>query len=84
MQNQKESKSKKKGKVQQVWELSQKGSTVKEIAEKTGLKEQIVRSYIWRKKNPDAYAALLQRYLAKRKTKLPNQETKQQEPTEKA
>jgi hypothetical protein len=50
--------------------MSQKGSTIKDIAKKTGLKEQIVRSYIWRKQNAEKYKALLERYFAKRKKNL--------------
>jgi hypothetical protein len=60
-------KEKKKGKVQQVWEMRQKGKTVKDIAKKTGLSERIVRSYIWRAKNPEKYKALMERYYAKKK-----------------
>jgi hypothetical protein len=62
-------KKKKQGKIQQVWELSQKGSIVKDIAKKTGLSERVVRSYLWRKKNPEKYKELLARYLAKKRTK---------------
>jgi hypothetical protein len=61
---------KKEGKIQQVWEMSQKGISVKDIAKKTVLKEQIVRSYIWRKRNSEKYKALLSRYQKKRKEKL--------------
>jgi len=66
----------KKGKIEHVWELSQNGKKVKEIAKKTGLKEQIVRSYIWRKKFPEKYKALLDRYYAnKKKKKTQNNQT---------
>jgi DNA-binding NarL/FixJ family response regulator len=37
---------KKKSKVEQVYQMSQKGSTVKEIAAKIKLSEKVVRSYI--------------------------------------
>ena len=60
---------KKQGKIKHVWEMSQKGVSVKDIAKKTGLSERVVRSYLWRKKNPDKYKALLARYLANKRTK---------------
>jgi transposase len=71
--------------------MSQKGSSVKDIAKKTGLSERVVRSYIWRAKNPEKFKALLVRYQTKRKKKLaekatqarPNEE-KKQNPNEKA
>jgi hypothetical protein len=49
--------------------MHQKGVSVKEIARKTKLSERIVRSYIWRAKNPAKYKALLNRYREKKKTK---------------
>jgi hypothetical protein len=78
-QNRQTKPKKKEGKIQQVWEMSQKGISVKETAKKTGLKEQVVRSYIWRKQFPDKYKALLERYLAKRKK---NGEKTKQSPKE--
>jgi hypothetical protein len=66
---QKKPNKKKKGKIAQVYKLHQKGVSVKEIAEKMKLSERIVRSYIWRMKNPEKYRALLQRYFAKKKQK---------------
>lgn len=63
-------KQKKKSKVEQVYQMSQKGSTVKEIAAKIKLSERVVRSYIWRAKNPSKYKALLQRYTDKKKARL--------------
>lgn len=69
---QKEPKQKPKGKVAQVYELRQKGASVKEIAQKMKLSERVVRSYIWRAGNPEKYKALLQRYFAKKKQKAEN------------
>ena len=69
-------KQKKKGKVAQVYKLHQKGASVKEIAEKMNLSDKIVRSYVWRMKNPEKYKALLQRYFAKRKLKKENEAIK--------
>lgn len=66
----KQKKRKKEGKIQQVWEMSQKGLSVADIAKKTGLTERVVRSYIWRAKNPEKFKALLARYQEKRKKKL--------------
>ena len=60
-------KKKKEGKIQQVWDMQQKGVSVKDIAKKTGQSERVVRSYIWRAKNPEKYKILLSRYLVKRK-----------------
>jgi hypothetical protein len=68
-QNKQTKTKKREGKIQQVWDMSQKGSIVKDIAKKTGLSERVVRSYLWRKKNPDKYKALLARYLANKRTK---------------
>ena len=75
MQNQKEKnqtakpkqKQKKKSKTEQVSQMSQKGASVKQLAEKTKLSERIIRSYIWRAKNPEKYKALLKRYQEKKK-----------------
>jgi hypothetical protein len=64
-----EKKRKKKGKVAQVYAMHKKGVSIKEIAEKMKLNERVVRSYIWRAKNPEKYKALLDRYFAKRKQK---------------
>jgi len=62
-----EKKRERKGKVAQVYAMHQKGVAVKEIAEKMKLNERVVRSYIWRAKNPEKYKELLDRYFAKRK-----------------
>jgi len=62
-------KPKKKGKVAQVYRMHQKGISVKEIAEKMKLSERIVRSYIWRMKNPEKFRALLKRYFERRRQK---------------
>ena len=81
MQNQKETVSKenkktkpkqqkKESKIEQVYQMSQKGSSVKEIAEKKKLSERVVRSYIWRARNPEKFRALLQRYNEKKKARL--------------
>jgi DNA-binding NarL/FixJ family response regulator len=71
---------KKEGKIEKVWQLSQKGSTVADIAKKTGLDERVVRSYVWRKANVDKYKALLARYQEKRKKKLAEKQL-QKEPS---
>jgi hypothetical protein len=68
-QNKQTKPKKKEGRIQQVWEMSQKGASVKDIAKKTGLRDQIIRSYIWRKQNPEKFKALLKRYFEKRKKK---------------
>jgi len=69
-ENQKQkTKRKKKSKIAEVYALHQKGVKVKEIAEKMKLSEQIVRSYIWRAKNPEKYKKLLERYFEKKKQK---------------
>jgi ribosomal protein S6 len=60
---------KKKSKIAQVYKMHQKGAGVKEIAEKMKLSERVVRSYIWRAKNPEKYKALLQRYFEKKRQK---------------
>jgi DNA-binding CsgD family transcriptional regulator len=59
-------------KVEQVYQMRQKGASVKEIAEKMKLSERVVRSYIWRAKNPDKYRVLLKRYHEKKKARLAN------------
>jgi len=69
-------KQKKKGKIVRVFELHKKGVSVKEIAEKTKLSERVVRAYIWRKKNPEKFKALLNRYFSKKKQKHENEEIK--------
>ena len=66
---------KKKGKIETVYELHQKGCTVEDICKKTGLKPSIARSYIWRRSNPTKYADLLARYQQKRKEKLKQKES---------
>ena len=63
---QKKTKRKKKGKIAKVYRLHQEGVSVKEIAKRMKLKENVVRSYIWRKKNPEKYKALLKRYYDKK------------------
>ena len=70
---QKEPKRKKKGKIAKVYRLHQKGLSVKEIAEKMKLKESLVRSYIWRMKNPEKYKALVKRYFERKRQKKENQ-----------
>jgi transposase len=65
----KKAKRKKKGKIAQVYKLHQEGISVKEIAAKMKLSERIVRSYVWRTKNPEKYRKLLERYFAKKKEK---------------
>ena len=66
---QKKTKQKRKGKIAQVYKLHQKGVSVKDIAEKMKLSERVVRSYVWRMKNPEKYKELLKRYFEKRKQK---------------
>jgi predicted transcriptional regulator len=69
-------KRKKKGKVAEVYALHQKGVKVKEIAEKMKISERIVRSYIWRAKNPEKYKKLLERYYEKKKkARLPTKQS---------
>jgi transposase len=70
MENQQKPK-KKKGKIAQVYKMHQKGVSVAEIAAKTKLSERIVRSYIWRMKNPEKYKLLLKRYYDKKKATQP-------------
>jgi predicted transcriptional regulator len=75
-ENQKQKpKRKKKGKVAEVYALHTKGVKVKEIAERMKLSERVVRSYIWRARNPEKFKALLARYQEKRKEKLKQKET---------
>lgn len=62
-------KRKKKGKIAKVFRMFQKGLSIKEMSEKTGLSQQVVRSYKWRTENPEKYRALLNRYYTKRKQK---------------
>lgn len=69
-------KTKRKGKIAQVYRLHQKGIGIREISEKMNLKQTIVRSYIWRAANPEKYKALLQRYFAKKRQKQENAEIK--------
>ena len=73
----KKPKRKKKGKIAKVYGLHQKGLSVKEIAEKMKLKESLVRSYIWRMKNPEKYKALLKRYFERRRQKKENEAIKE-------
>lgn len=70
-------KRKKQGKIAEVYALHQKGVSVKEIAKKKKLSEQVVRSYIWRAKNPEKYKALLKRYFEKKKTKGSSKQTEE-------
>ena len=60
---------KKMGKIARIHKLHEEGKSVKEIAEKTGTKEQLVRSYLWRASHPIEYKKLLSRYFAKKKAK---------------
>ena len=76
-------KKKKNGKIQQVWTLSQKGVSVKEIAQKMKISEKIVRSYIWRAKNPEKFKALLKRYRENRKKKADGQKQPEPDPEKK-
>jgi len=76
---QKETKQKRKGKIAKVYALHQKGKTVKEIAEKIGISERVVRAYVWRKQHPEKYAELLKRYFAKKKIKAAADEQKKKE-----
>ena len=72
----KKPKQRKKGKIAKVYRLHQKGLSVKEIAEKMKLKERVVRSYVWRMKNPEKYKALVKRYFTRRKQKQENEAIK--------
>lgn len=78
----KQAKAKKKSKIDKVYNLHKKGLKVKEIANKMKLSERVVRSYIWRKKNPEKYKELLKRYFDKRKASQSSAEP-QNETTEK-
>jgi DNA-binding NarL/FixJ family response regulator len=60
-------KRKKKSKIAEVYTLHQKGVSIEEIAEKMKLSQQVVRSYIWRIRNPQKYKKLLERYYEKKK-----------------
>lgn len=78
-----EKKSKKKrGKIARVFKLHQEGKSVKEIAEKTALSERIVRSYVWRMKNPEKYRSLLKRYYSKKRQKDSEAKTAEKKPVE--
>lgn len=63
-------KQKKTGKIKEVSAMHTKGASVKDISEKMKISERIVRSYVWRAKNPEKFKALLARYQEKRKKKL--------------
>lgn len=52
------------------------GKSVKEIAERMKISERVVRSYIWRKKNPQKYQELLRRYFTKKRQKEEVEEMK--------
>lgn len=67
-------KRKKKGKIERVYQMRIEGLTVKQISEKMRLSERVIRSYIWRLKNPEAYKALLHRYFEKRRQKKETEE----------
>jgi hypothetical protein len=69
-------KKKKEGRVARIYRLYKSGLKPKQIAEKTKLSERIVRSYVWRAKNPEKYKALLQRYFAKKRQKKENEAIK--------
>ena len=60
---------KKVGKIARVAKMFKDGLSIKDVSEKTGLSQRVVRSYKWRAENPEAYARVLQRYFAKRKQK---------------
>jgi DNA-binding NarL/FixJ family response regulator len=60
---------KKKGKIAKVFSLYEKGMSAKQISEKMNLSVRLVRSYIWRAKNPEAYKELLARYFQKKQKK---------------
>lgn len=62
-------KQKKKGKIAEVFRLFKKGYNAKQISEKLGIDQRLVRSYIWRAKNPEKYKALLKRYFEKKRQK---------------
>ncbi len=64
---------KKLGKVARVAKFFKEGLSAKEVAEKTGLSQRVVRSYKWRAENPEKYKALLQRYFEKRRQKNENE-----------
>jgi hypothetical protein len=69
--NQKQkTKQKKRGRVAEVYELYTKGVSIKAISKRTKLDERVIRSYIWRQKNPDKFSQLLKRYQEKRKARL--------------
>jgi orotate phosphoribosyltransferase-like protein len=59
----------KKGKIKKIYEMHQKGLSVKEISEKMNIGERLVQSYLWRSANPEKYKELLKRYFAKKKEK---------------
>jgi ribosomal protein S6 len=69
----------KEGRVAKAYRLSQEGLKPKEIAKKMKLDERIVRSYIWRAKNPEKYKELLKRYHEKKKAKQAQTPTTQKE-----
>ena len=72
MENENKPKLKKMGKVAKVFKLCEEGKSIKEIGDKMKLSERVVRSYIWRAKNPEKYRELLKRYFAKKKQKQEN------------
>jgi hypothetical protein len=49
------------------------------MAEKMNLKESVVRSYIWKMKNPEKYKKLVKRWCYKRKTKAESEKSKEEE-----
>jgi len=73
----KKSGKKKRGKVAKIYKMHQEGKSVKEIAEKTGTNERLVRSYIWRASNPEKYRQLLQRYFEKKRQKRHDESAKE-------
>jgi ribosomal protein S6 len=56
----------KEGKIAKAYRLHTEGTSIKDIAAKLKIKENVARSYIWRMKQPDKYRALLERYRAKK------------------
>ena len=61
--------SKKETRQEAVMRLLGEGKDIKQVAKELGIKVQLARSYKWRAENPEKYAAMLERYFAKRKAK---------------
>ena len=60
----------KEGKVTTTFLLHQRGFKSKKIAELLGITARLANAYIWRKKNPEKYRALLKKYFDKKKAKI--------------